>query len=113
MNRRILIITHHFPPSTVAASFRPLRLAKYLPRMGYRVWVVSATEGCYAADGRVDHGLVKEIPASVHVTRLPNPNPLMWYQSHRSDDSVGDRTPGIRDSAGETAETPGQQASCG
>lgn len=98
MDRRILVITHHFPPSTVAASFRPLRLAKYLPRMGHRVWVLSATEGCFAADGRADRELVKEIPSSVHVTRLPNPNPLIWYEAHRRNGSAAADTaaPGQR-----------------
>lgn len=83
-NRRILIVTHHFPPSTVAASFRPLRLAKYLPRMGYQVWVLCTTTGAYSEDGRTDNGLLEELPPEVHVTRLPNINPVLWYQSRTS-----------------------------
>lgn len=82
MSRRILIITHHFPPSTVAASFRPLRLAKYLPELGYKVWVLAATPGSYPV-GRVDHELTNEVPPSVHVTRVPNPSLLTWYESRK------------------------------
>ena len=80
MSRRILVITYHFPPSTVAASFRPLRLAKYLPRLGHEVWVLAATTGSFPW-GRVDHKLCDEIPHSVHVTRVPNLNPLLWYEA--------------------------------
>jgi len=79
MTRRILMATYHFPPSTVAASFRPLRLAKYLPELDYRVWVVSATAGSYP-EGRVDSNLAGEVPPSVRVTRIPNLNPLLWYE---------------------------------
>lgn len=64
----------------MAASFRPLRLAKYLPELGYDVWVLTATPGAYPRD-RLDHDLTAEVPASVRVKRLPNPNPLMWYES--------------------------------
>jgi glycosyltransferase involved in cell wall biosynthesis len=65
----------------VAASFRPLRLAKYLPELDYRVWVISATAGSYPS-GRVDSQLAKEIPPSVRVTRIPNLNPLLAYERH-------------------------------
>lgn len=83
MSRGILIITYHFPPSTVAASFRPLRLAKYLPELGYKIWVLTATPGSYPP-GRTDRQLAKEVPPSVHVTRLPNLNPLPWYESRKA-----------------------------
>ena len=75
------MITYHFPPSTVAASFRPLRLAKYLPRLGYEVWVLAATMSSFPR-GRTDPKLCDEVPPSVHVTRVPNLNPLLWYESH-------------------------------
>lgn len=81
--RRILIVTHHFPPSTVAATFRPLRLAKYLPRMGYGVWVLTTTSGVYSDKGRMDTGLLEEVPPEVRVTRLPSVNPVLWYQSRQ------------------------------
>jgi glycosyltransferase involved in cell wall biosynthesis len=83
VSRRILVITYHFPPSTVAASFRPLRLAKYLPELDYEMWVLSATPGGYPAD-RIDHELAKEVPGCVHVTRVPNPNPLLWYEARNA-----------------------------
>lgn len=83
LTRRILLVTYHFPPSTVAASFRPLRLAKYLPELGYEVWVISATRGSYPA-GRVDSQLAKEVPRSVRVTRVPNLNPLLWHERRRA-----------------------------
>lgn len=76
------MITYHFPPSTVAASFRPLRLAKYLPELDYEVWVLAATPGAYPTD-RIDHELAKEVPGCVRITRLPNPNALLWYEARK------------------------------
>lgn len=90
MTRRILIVTHHFPPSTVAASFRPLRLAKYLPELDYRVWVVSATAGSYPS-GRTDLQLNNELPNSVCVTRVPNFNPLISYERRRPPSESGSK----------------------
>lgn len=82
-DRRILIITYHFPPSTVAATFRPLRLARYLPDLGYKVWILTATHGSYP-DGRIDNELIREIPSHVHVARIPNPNLLSYYEYRKS-----------------------------
>lgn len=93
MTRRILMVTYHFPPSTVAASFRPLRFAKYLPELGYEVWVVCATAGSYP-EGRVDPKLAAEVPTSVRITRIPNLNPLLWYERRSSAPSKRNREGG-------------------
>lgn len=79
---RILMITYHFPPSTVAAAFRPLRHAKYLPELGHELWVLTASPSAYES-GRVDEELVKEAPESVRVIRVPNPNPIHAYERRR------------------------------
>lgn len=96
---RILIITHHFPPSTVAATFRPLRLAKYLPRLGHKVWVLTTTSGLYSGAGRSDPRLLEDVPPEVRVTRIPSTNPVLWYQSRtsspRSGSAVASHAPGI------------------
>ena len=67
----------------MAASFRPLRLAKYLPELDYRVWVVAATAGSYPP-GRTDSELATEIPPYVRVTRIPNLNPLLAYERRQA-----------------------------
>jgi len=66
----------------VAATFRPLRLAKYLPDLGHKVWVITATPGSYS-NGRTDRDLLEEIPSSVRVLRISNPNLLRFYERHR------------------------------
>ncbi len=89
---RILIVTHHFPPSTVAATFRPLRLAKYLPKMGYRVWVLTTTSGLYSDNGRSDPELMDEVPPEVRILRIPCVNPVLWYRSRCNDSGAAARS---------------------
>jgi glycosyltransferase involved in cell wall biosynthesis len=38
---RALIISYHFPPSVHVGARRAARLAKYLPRLGWEVWVLT------------------------------------------------------------------------
>jgi len=38
---RALIISYHFPPSVHVGARRAARLAKYLPRLGWEVWVLA------------------------------------------------------------------------
>lgn len=101
MNRRILVVTYHFPPSTVAASFRPLRLAKYLPELGYDVWVLAASMGSFPA-GRIDCELSNEVPTSVRVRRVPNLNPLLWYEARSASGGSS-----ARKASAEASGTPG------
>ena len=38
--KRLLIVTHHFPPSAASGSFRMLGFARHLPKFGWNVSVV-------------------------------------------------------------------------
>ena len=40
-SRRILLIAYYFPPLAGSGVFRPLRLARYLPRHGWDTTVVT------------------------------------------------------------------------
>lgn len=85
---RILVIAHHFPPSTVAATFRPLRFVRYLPELGHDVWVLTVSAKSYR-DDRIDWGLMEDIPSCVNVKRIPNPNPLRAYEKRKCKQNAG------------------------
>jgi glycosyltransferase involved in cell wall biosynthesis len=64
--RRLLLVTYFFPPLGGPGVFRPLRLAKYLPREGWQVTVLTV-------DARVrvlkDPDLLRDVPPEVRVER--------------------------------------------
>lgn len=45
--RRVLIISHHFPPDIQVAGRRPAHFAKYLHQAGWEVWVLTLPAHCY------------------------------------------------------------------
>ncbi len=45
MNRTVLIIAYHYPPSNNGGVARPVRLAKYLPRYGWKPVILSCGKG--------------------------------------------------------------------
>jgi hypothetical protein len=59
--RRVLLITHTFPPDNAAAAARPGQLYKYLPEHGYRPIVVAASVYGLSNGGG---DLVCRVPAS-------------------------------------------------
>jgi hypothetical protein len=44
MNRKILIVTYHFPPSPAVGGIRPAKFAKYLPEFGWTPFVLTIRE---------------------------------------------------------------------
>jgi glycosyltransferase involved in cell wall biosynthesis len=63
-NRKVLIVSYLFPPNGGIAVQRALSFAKYLPRLGYEVHVLTAQN----ASGPVrDPGLMKHIPPEVTI----------------------------------------------
>jgi len=72
VTRRLLLVTYYFPPLGGSGVFRPLRLAKHLPRKGWEVTVLSVSENTRAPK---DHSLLREVPPGLRVERTPSAEP--------------------------------------
>jgi len=72
MTRRVLLVTYYFPPLSGAGVFRPLRMAKHLPRHGWNVTVLSVNENTRAPK---DPSLLTEVSPRVRVERTPSVEP--------------------------------------
>ena len=72
MTRRLLLVTYYFPPLSGSGVFRPLRMAKHLPRHGWDVTVLSVSENTRAPK---DPSLLREIPPQLRVERTPSAEP--------------------------------------
>ncbi len=63
MNRSILLISYYFPPLGMAGVQRPLGLAKYLFRLGWKVYILTVKPIAYwEADPTLLEDFAKEIP---------------------------------------------------
>ena len=68
---RLLFHSYHFPPIGGSGAQRPLRMARFLPELGYEPVVVTgggATEDRWAPE---DETLLAEIPGGIEIRRLP------------------------------------------
>lgn len=72
MNRSILIITPYFAPQSHAAVFRAYKLAKLLPRFGWKPYVLTVDRNYLYNE---DPGLLADLPAevTVHTARYVEP----------------------------------------
>lgn len=69
---RVLFIACYFPPIGGSGVQRPTKFVKYLPEFGWDPYVIAAD----AADGEGrDETLLRDIPSSVPVWRVPAPHP--------------------------------------
>jgi glycosyltransferase involved in cell wall biosynthesis len=75
--RKLLIVTYHFPPSAAVATFRMLGFARHLPRFGWQVGVVAPPR---VPDEPVDEALVQRVPAETTVFSVPYPD--SWPVRH-------------------------------
>ncbi len=66
MNRSILLISYYFPPLGMAGVQRPLGLAKYLHRLGWRVYVLTVKPVTY---WETDPTLLDDFPKGIPVFR--------------------------------------------
>jgi len=67
VNRSVLIVTPYFAPQSHAAVFRAYKLAKYLPRYGWKVHVLTTdTNYLYNEDPQ----LLEDLPNGVEITRV-------------------------------------------
>jgi glycosyltransferase involved in cell wall biosynthesis len=69
-SRKILIVTHVFPPAGGVPVQRPLSFAKYLPDSGFEVHVLTTRNGAAPVH---DPGLLRHVPPAVKVHRTFTP----------------------------------------
>jgi glycosyltransferase involved in cell wall biosynthesis len=72
MNKTVLIIAYFFPPLGMGGVQRMAKLAKYLPRCGYDVNVLTVRPIRYPAH---DDSLLQELPAEVKIFRSGSSDP--------------------------------------
>jgi glycosyltransferase involved in cell wall biosynthesis len=72
MNPNLLLISYQFPPAGGIAVQRALSFARYLPRVGVNVHVLSASNPGVPT---IDPSLLSRIPAEVQVHRAFTPEP--------------------------------------
>jgi glycosyltransferase involved in cell wall biosynthesis len=72
--RRLLLVTYYYPPLGGPGVFRPLRLSKYLPRLGWAVTVVAASARTRALK---DPSLLAEVDPRVRVERTASIEPRL------------------------------------
>lgn len=69
MRRRIVIVSPHYPPSTVAGVHRARHLAKHLPTWGWEPIIICVDE-IYHTE-RLDLALANLLPADVKTVKVP------------------------------------------
>ena len=72
MNRSILVISYYFPPLGMAGVQRPLGLAKYLHRQGWRVYVLTVKPVTY---WETDPSLLDDFPKEISIFRAGSLDP--------------------------------------
>jgi len=70
--RRLLLVSYYFPPLAGSGVFRPLRLVKHLPRYGWEVTVLTASENMRVLK---DPSLLPEVPSGTRVERTSSIEP--------------------------------------
>lgn len=64
--KRVLIITHNFPPTFNSGVLRPLKFAKYLPQFGWQPYILTTLEPARTAR---DYSLLDQFPPTGRVYR--------------------------------------------
>src|SRR5688572_4298381 len=79
--KRVMMIAYPFPPEGSATSYRTLRHVRQLPKMGWKVQVVTAIPSQYE---RHDLKLLTQVPNETEVIRAKAYDLWQWFQSWRS-----------------------------
>jgi len=79
-DRKLLILTYHFPPSAAAGAFRTLGFVGHLPRFGWQAVVVAPPRLPYQP---TDEALLGQVPPETAVYRIPYPDRLIWKPIRR------------------------------
>jgi len=64
--KKVLIIAYHYPPLGGSGVFRTLKFTKYLPRFGFKPYVLTVKNAMYQAK---DPTLLEDIPNEVEIFR--------------------------------------------
>jgi len=90
--RRVLLISHHFPPVGGAGVQRPVKFAKYLRNFGWDVSVLTASNPSVPV---FDESLAADIPEHVIVERSRTWEPGYWLKSGMAATAVSARRKGV------------------
>ena len=83
---KVLFLAFEFPPSAAGGVFRAAKLAKYLGRAGHEVDVVTVPAEDYRtwSSHGLDETLLRELPPTVRVHRVPSSFPAWYWRMRRS-----------------------------
>lgn len=70
--RRVLLVSHHFPPVGGAGVQRPAKLAKYLPEFG---WDVSVLQASNPSVPLIDESLLRDLPPDLIIEKARTREP--------------------------------------
>ncbi len=76
-----LIVASHFPPFQSAGVFRTVRIAKYLPDLGWEIQVLTLKPSAYLADSSTSSELLDQIPSEVQIHRTTAKHPHQWISA--------------------------------
>lgn len=76
-SEKVLFISYFFPPIGGGGVIRTLKFVKYLPKFGYKPYVLTVKEGFYPIQ---DKTLLEEIPKEVEVIRVNYFEPANWFK---------------------------------
>jgi len=68
-NRRVLIVSSHFPPDRSAGTHRVLRLANHLQESGWATTVLTLDPGCYRRSIQLDDRLARRVHGELAIVR--------------------------------------------
>lgn len=77
----VVMIAYAFPPEGNAGAYRPLRFARYLPKMGWHATIISLETDRYE---RYDPELLTLVPSTTEVIRVRNRDVWQTVQAWRS-----------------------------
>ncbi len=81
--KTVLIISYYWPPAGGPGVQRPLKFARYLHELGWKVVVLTVKDGVYPAR---DDSLLEEIPSEIKVFKSFSPEPEMLLRKLASSD---------------------------
>lgn len=80
MSRCFLVATH-FPPFQSAGTFRSIRIAKYLPELGWDLEVLTVDPASYLEGSRISQESLSQISQDIKVHRTRAAHPNQWLQA--------------------------------
>lgn len=75
------MIANIFPPEGSAGTYRPLRFIRHLPAYGWLPTIIAAEQRRYE---RYDPELLKRVPSTTEILRVPNPDKWVALQQDRT-----------------------------